>query len=247
MVQLALEAKGARVAIPVRDKMVACLTGPNLSYDIRFSGLELDQGDLDVWEAVLYSTSTTPLGTVSRVSRRGLQRRLGRNPKKGERLYAQLEKLLGAVVRTREKRGHQVYGYSGSLCSVDWAESLVSRDAKYAISIPPTMAELFGSSQYTFVNWEGAEGARSGPSRSVVARLLLVPPLPAAVLPGEAPRALWLENAELRSFRQKVKKALVAFGKATEKHGESFVGSVDEGDRVLAAYSRKPASSADVV
>lgn len=183
--------KSTAAAVPVHDKMVACLTGPNLSYDIRFSGLELDQGDLDVWEAVLYSTSTTPLGTVSRVSRRGLLRRLGRNPKKGERLHAQLEKPSGAVVRIREKRGHQVYGYSGSLCSVDWAESLVSGAAKYAISIPPTMAELFGSSVH-LRELGRTERASSGSSRAVAPCLLLVPPLPAAMFAQEAPRALRL-------------------------------------------------------
>lgn len=130
--------------------------------------------------------------------------------------------------------------YVFRLCSlVDWAESLVSRAAKYAISIPPTMAELFGSSQYTFVNWE----VRKELARAPLAQWLHAffsshrSPLPYSL--RKLHELSGSENAELRSFRQKVKKALASITKATEKHGESFVGSIDEKDLVLAAYSKR--------
>ena len=73
---------------------------------IRYTGWQLTQSDLDVWEQVLHLARTQALGTECHFTAHGFLKALGRSTGKKdyEWLQTALERLTGAVVRISDGR-----------------------------------------------------------------------------------------------------------------------------------------------
>ena len=82
-----------------------------------FTGKQLDQSDLDVWEQVLHLARTQALGTECYFTAHGFLKALGRSTGKmnHEWLQMALERLTGAVVRISDGR----WTYFGSLIEAE--------------------------------------------------------------------------------------------------------------------------------
>ena len=123
-----------------------------------FTGKQLDQSDLDVWEQVLHLARTQALGTECYFTAHGFLKALGRSTGKmnHEWLQTALERLTGAVVRISDGRRT----YFGTLIEGGARDEDTGR---YVVDINPKLAKFYGRSQWTQIDWEQRQQLRGKP------------------------------------------------------------------------------------
>ena len=125
---------------------------------IRYTGKQLDQSDLDVWEQVLHLARMQALGTECYFTAHGFLKALGRSTGKmnHEWLQTALERLTGAVVRISDGRRT----YFGTLIEGGARDEDTGR---YVVDINPKLAKFYGRSQWTQIDWEQRQQLRGKP------------------------------------------------------------------------------------
>jgi hypothetical protein len=125
---------------------------------IRFTGKQLDQSDLDVWEQALHLVRQHPLGMRCNFTAHGFLKALGRSTGKmnHEWLKAAFARLVGCAVEITH--GHLTY--FGSLI-----EGGVRNEntGKYALRINPDLANLYTAVRWTAIDWEQRQRLRGKP------------------------------------------------------------------------------------
>ena len=124
---------------------------------VRFTGKQLDQSDLDVWEQALHLARQHPLGTRCHFTERGFLKALGRKSGKSghEWLKGVFRRLAGAVVEITH--GHLTYG--GTLLEFYRDEST----GRYVLEINPKLAAFYTATRWTAVDWEQRKLLRGKP------------------------------------------------------------------------------------
>ena len=91
-------------------ELLACQKG----LQIRFTGIQLDQSDLDVWEQALHLARLHPLGTRCEFSVYGFLKALGRKTGKSEHewLKNSFARLMGCGVELTNQQERKTYGGS---------------------------------------------------------------------------------------------------------------------------------------
>ena len=112
-----------------------------------FTGKQLDQSDLDVWEQVLHLARTQALGTECYFTAHGFLKALGRSTGKmnHEWLQTALERLAGGMVRISDGRRT----YFGTLIEGGARDEDTGR---YVVDINPKLAAFYGRSQWTQID-----------------------------------------------------------------------------------------------
>ena len=125
---------------------------------IRYTGKQLGQSDLDVWEQVLHLARTQALGTECHFTAHGFLKALGRQTGKSghEWLQTALERLTGAVVLISAGRRT----YFGTLIEGGARDEDTGR---YVVDINPKLAKFYGRSQWTQIDWEQRQQLRGKP------------------------------------------------------------------------------------
>ena len=123
-----------------------------------FTGKQLDQSDLDVWEQVLHLARTQALGTECYFTAHGFLKALGRSTGKmnHEWLQMALERLTGAVVRISDGRRT----YFGTLIEGGVRDEATGR---YVVEINPKLAKFYGRTLWTQIDWEQRQRLRGKP------------------------------------------------------------------------------------
>ena len=124
---------------------------------IRFTGKQLDQADLDVWEQALHLARTQALGTRCRFTEKGFLKALGRQSGKSGRewLRSVFARLAGAVVElTQDGRT-----YGGTLLEFYRDEDT----GRTVLEINPKLAPFFGPTRWTQIDWEQRQRLRAKP------------------------------------------------------------------------------------
>ena len=118
---------------------------------IRYTGVRLDQADLDVWLTALHLSREQGLGARVVCSERAFLRALGRSTKNVEWLRISLERLTACVVKiTRQRRT-----YWGSLIEKGCRDEATG---EFVIVLNPELAELFEDESFTWLDWEIRQG-----------------------------------------------------------------------------------------
>jgi len=114
---------------------------------VRFTGMRLDQADLDVWEELLHLARKRPLGTKCFFSAHGLLKKLGRatGKKNHQWLESSLHRLAAGLVLLDSK----TRSYFGSLILGGMRDKDTGR---YHISINPDLAKFFDPDYYTQIS-----------------------------------------------------------------------------------------------
>jgi hypothetical protein len=94
-------------------ELIATLDG----FEIRYTGIQLNQADLDLWETLLHLSRSNPLGEEAKHSGYGILQVLGKNTSKRdyESLKNSLARLGSAYVEVTQK-GRRTY--FGGLCGI---------------------------------------------------------------------------------------------------------------------------------
>ena len=147
----AVQGKGR--AAMLRKELVAAQRG----ITIRYTGWQLDQSDLDVWEQALHLARTQALGTQCRFTEKGFLKALGRQTGKSDRewLRSAFARLTATAVEISD--GHRTYG--GNLLEFYRDEDTGCT----VLEINPKLAALYGRTQWTQIDWEQRQWLRGKP------------------------------------------------------------------------------------
>ena len=124
---------------------------------IRYTGWQLTQSDLDVWEQALHLARTQALGTRCQFTERGFLKALGRQPggQNVEWLRSAFARLGAALVEISD--GHLTYG--GSLLEFYRDEDTGCT----VLEINPKLAPFFGPTRWTQLDWAQRQQLRGKP------------------------------------------------------------------------------------
>ena len=104
---------------------------------IRFTGMQLDQSDLDVWEQAAELARSHPLGNVCHFSIYGFLKALGRNT--GSKDHEWLKEVFRRLASTCVEITHGRYTYGGSMLEFAYDEEA----EVYVLRLNPNILELY--------------------------------------------------------------------------------------------------------
>ena len=151
--------RGALFAAVHKDRryMDRELLAAQRGISIRFTGKQLDQADLDVWEQALHLARQQALGTQCRFTEKGFLKALGRQSGKSGRdwLRSAFARLGASLVEISDGR----WTYGGSLLEFYRDEDT----GRTVLEINPKIAPFFGSTRWTQIDWEQRQRLRGKP------------------------------------------------------------------------------------
>ena len=148
----AIQGKGRQYML--RKELIATQDGVT----IRYTGGQLDQADLDVWEQVLHLARTQALGTKCYFTAHGFLKALGRST--GKHDHAWLGESLARLSATSVEITVARRTYFGSLIDGGVRDEDTGR---YVVEINPKLAKFYGRTQWTQIDWEQRQQLRGKP------------------------------------------------------------------------------------
>ena len=147
----AIQGKG-RAAL--QRELVAAQQG----IEIYFTGWQLSQSELDVWEQVLHLARTQATGSECHFTARGLLKALGRQTGKSDHEWLKLvvARLTGGVVEITS--GGRTY--FGTLVEGGARDEATGQ---YVVQINPKLAAFYGVAEWTQLDWEQRQQLRGKP------------------------------------------------------------------------------------
>ena len=181
---------------------------------VRFTGMQLDQSDLDVWEQALHLARTQALGTRCYFTARGFLKALARQAsgQNLEWLKSSLARLAGAVVEISD--GRQTY--FGTLIERGVRNEETGR---YVVEINPDLAAFYGRSQWTQIDWEQRQLMRSKPLALWLHGFYASHAEPHALTVEYLHKLSGSQTKQLRKFKQNLTQALQALEAANAIRG----------------------------
>lgn len=145
--------QGKKRAVFQRE-LLACQKG----LQIRFTGIQLDQSDLDVWEQGLHLARLHPLGTRCEFSVYGFLKALGRKTGKSEHewLKNSFARLMGCGVELTGQLERKTYG--GSL--LEFMRDDLS--GRYVVIFNPKILAFYEGG-WTAIDWQDRQRLRGKP------------------------------------------------------------------------------------
>ena len=125
---------------------------------IRFTGTQLDQSDLDVWEQALHLARQQPLGKQCHFTAHAFLKALGRQT--GKKDHKWLKSTFSRLSATDVQITHEGRTYFGSLIESGMRDENTGR---YVVEINPKLAAFFGSARWTQIDWEQRQALRRKP------------------------------------------------------------------------------------
>ena len=128
----------------MKEELLASLNG----ITVKYTGQQLTQSDLDVWETLIHLVREHPLGTECSFTAYGLLTALDRNTGRSEHRW-----LHSALIRLGACMTEITYDgktYAGSLLHEFRKDD---RSKAYRVRLNPELIKLFGENQWTQLDW----------------------------------------------------------------------------------------------
>lgn len=127
-------------------------------YEIKFTGKQLDQADLDVWEQAVHLARCSPLGNVCSFRGHAFLKAIGRDTgrRNYEWLHKSLLRLTACAVSIRA--GSRIF--AGSLLSSCFRDE---ETGIYRLRLDPDTLALYAPSDWTQIEWSQREALRGKP------------------------------------------------------------------------------------
>jgi hypothetical protein len=200
-------------------ELLACQKG----LQIRFTGIQLDQSDLDVWEQALHLARRHPLGTRCEFSVYGFLKALGRKTGKSEHewLKNSFARLMGCGVELTDQLERKTYG--GSL--LEFMRDEVSQH--YVVIFNPKILTFYEGG-WTAIDWQDRQLLRGKPLALWLHGYLATHAKPYPIKIETLRSFSGSSNKEIRCFKRKLIAALNELKKI-----EFIMGFDFEGDNVI--------------
>ena len=200
-------------------QLIACQKG----LQIRFTGIQLDQSDLDVWEQALHLARSHPLGTRCDFSAHSFLKALGRHTGKSqhEQLANSFARLAGCCVELTDQQERKTYG--GSLLEFLRDE----QTGHYAINFNPKILAFYDGG-WTAINWQERQSLRNKPLALWLHGYLASHVKPYPIKPETLKILCGAKNKQKADFKRQLKAALndlqaIGFIKSYLFNGENVV------------------------
>lgn len=198
---------------------------------IRFTGMQLDQSDLDVWEQAAELARSHPLGNVCYFKIHAFLKALGRNT--GKRDHEWLKDVFRRLMSSGVEITHGRYTYGGSMLEFTHDE----KDAVYALCLNPKILSMYKAG-WTAIDIETRIKLRRKPLALWLHGYLSSDAENYSTKVETLHRLSGSKTKELRFFKAKLKAALIELEEAT---GGSMGGSIDENN--LVDWKRQPTAA----
>jgi len=210
----------------IKGQMLASRDG----IKIRFTGMQLDQSDLDVWEQAAELARSHPLGNVCHFTIYGFLKALGRNT--GKRDHEWLKDVLRRLMSAGVEVTHGRYTYGGSM--LEFAYDDVAE--VYVLRLNPKILALYKAG-WTGIDWETRQKLRRKPLALWIHGYLSSDAENYATKVETLHRLSGSKTKELRFFKVNLKAALADVENATDGR----MGGTITGD--LVDFKRQPTPS----
>lgn len=131
---------------------------------IIYTGLRLDQSDLDVWEGALHLARHVKLGYRIEFTEKGFLRLIGRGGQGGDGIGKSnrewLKKVLARLSATTVEIKHGPYAYGGSLIDEYFRDD---QSGRYVMILNPRMKAIFNRDGFTQIDWSIRQALRGHP------------------------------------------------------------------------------------
>ena len=184
---------------------------------IIYTGVRLDQDDLEVWDAVLQITRFQALGSECRVTAYQLLKELDKTDcgKNRDTLAHRLSRMNATALDVKVDG----FSYEGSLINEVYR---VEKSREYVIRLNPKLSNLFAPSQFTLIDWSVRHELDGKPLAKWLHGFYSSHAKPRDLKLSTLLELAGCENAEPRSSRQNLRKALESLTEASNKHGQAF-------------------------
>lgn len=170
---------------------------------IKFTGEQLNQADLDVWETIVHLAREQPLGTVASFTAHGLLKAIGLPT--GNSQHKQLHSTLLRLTACAVEVTHEGKTYFGPLIK-SGAKDEITRH--YAVELNKGIIKLFGENQWTALDWQQRQGLRGQPLAQALHAFYSSHRQPYAVKLQTLQAYTGSRNKQLASFKRQVRTAL---------------------------------------
>jgi hypothetical protein len=126
---------------------------------IKFTGLQLNQEDLDVYQAILHCSRQMPLGVEAHFTGYGLLKTLGLST--GGAMHERLENSIHRLANCSLTIETDKYIYGGNRLIEKYSKR--KEDGQYLIQLDRNLIQLFAPDGWSAINWEQRSQIQSKP------------------------------------------------------------------------------------
>lgn len=170
---------------------------------VKYTGEQLNQADLDVWETIVHLAREQPLGTVASFTAHGLLKAMGMPT--GNSQHKQLHSTLLRLTACAVEVTHEGKTYFGPLIK-SGAKDEVTRH--YGIELNKGIIKLFGENQWTALDWKQRQELRAQPLAQALHAFYSSHREPFAVKLDTLQAYTGSRNKQAASFKRQVRTAL---------------------------------------
>ncbi len=170
---------------------------------VKYTGQQLNQEDLTLWETLVHMARQTPLGDTCEFTAHGILKTLGLNTggDEHERLHEAFIRLAGGVVELEHGGGK----FFGTL--IDWGiEEKVSH--RYRIQLNRQLTKLYQEGLWTYVDWKERKQLRRHPLALALHGLYSSHRQPYPMKVDTLYKLTGSRNKSMRGFKQQLTLAL---------------------------------------
>ena len=192
--------------------------------EVTYTGPRLDQGDLDVWESILHIVRAHRMGHECRTTSYTILKTMGLKDTGDNRriLHTRIARLVANAVEIKHGR----YLYMGSLLNHVFKDEDTQ---EWVINLDQNMLNLFAPDRFTLIQWSTRRALTGQPLAQWLQGFYASHAAPFPLRIETLYRPCGSEAGELKTFTQKLKKALEAVERASAAAGETFSWRIEGG------------------
>ena len=215
-----------------RQYMDGAMLAITKDMQIRFTGMQLDQSDMDVWELALHLARQHPLGTRCEFTMHGFLKALGRSAgkKDHERMKGVFRRLAGAVMEITHNR----MTYGGTLLEFYRDEDT----GRCVLEINPKLKKLYDAG-WTAIDWQQRQQLNRKPLALWLHGFYASHAEPYPVKVETLHRLSGSRNKDVWGFKRDLKKALDQLQAIGAITGYEISGDLVTIDRTPSGSQRK--------
>jgi hypothetical protein len=172
---------------------------------VKFTGEQLNQSDLDVWETLVHLARQHPLGHVRSFTAHGLLKALGLHT--GNKDHKWLHSVIIRLTACAVQITHSGRTYFGSLVESGAKDELTRH---YNIKLNRDLIRLYGGTQWTAIDWKQRQQLRRQPLAQALHAFFSTHAKPFPIRLATLKEVTGSRNPQPASFKRQVRQALTA-------------------------------------
>ena len=172
---------------------------------VKFTGEQLNQSDLDVWETLEHLARQHPLGHVRSFTAHGLLKALGLHT--GNKDHKWLHSVIIRLTACAVQITHSGRTYFGSLVESGAKDELTRH---YNIKLNRDLIRLYGGTQWTAIDWKQRQQLRRQPLAQALHAFFSTHAKPFPIRLATLKEVTGSRNPQPASFKRQVRQALTA-------------------------------------